>query len=414
MPKSIEEILSETLAPEIKESLQEAFDAKIEAMRVEIEESVRSDLAARYEHDKSQLVEAMDKMLSDVIRVHEEAKAAEIAKLSETRVKYETALTEGKDNTRGRIAKMSEAAATLISESLAAEVKALREQKIAIAQEAATLAEGIETIKAEFADNHEKHLEKINEFVTRQLAKEIKEFAQDKNALVETRAKLIAENKQMLAEAQAKFIKEAASKVDSAVTETLNREMRQLHEDVERYRQNEFGREIFEAFASTYMTSYLSEGSQVRNLQKVVETKEIEIAEAKSEAETIQSKLDEAAAAISASERRVTILEERMQRNKIMGDLLSNLRGDKRSVMESMLETTKTGNLKAAFDRLLPVVLNEGRKPAPTGNKAVLSETKAPAPSITTGDRQVRVEQTASDEDNSIAEIVHLAGIRKL
>ena len=43
MSKSIEEILNETLAPEIKASLQEAFDAKVVAMRVEIEESVRSD-----------------------------------------------------------------------------------------------------------------------------------------------------------------------------------------------------------------------------------------------------------------------------------------------------------------------------------------------------------------------------------
>ena len=224
----------------------------------------------------------------------------------------------------------------------------------------------------------------------------------------------LGENKQMLAEAQAKFIKEAASKVDSAVSETLDREMRQLHEDVERYRQNEFGRELFEAFASTYMTSHLSEGSKVRQLQQVLETKEAEVEAAKSEASVIATKLDEAAQAIKASDRRTAVLEERMQRNKIMSDLLSNLRGDKRSVMESMLETTKTVNLKTAFDRLLPVVLNEGsiKKTAPTG-KTVLSETKTQAPSIT-GDRHVRVDESASDEDKSIAEIMHLAGIRKL
>jgi hypothetical protein len=410
MPKSIEEILNETLAPELKASLKEAIDAKVASMRVEIEESVGSDMAERYEHDRASLVEAMDKMLSDVVRVHEEAKAAEIAKLAESRAKYEAAIVENKTNARAKITSMVSAATKMISESVATEVKALRDQKIAIADEASVLSESVETIKAELLENHEKHIAKINEFVTSQISKELKEFEQDKRALVETRAKLLGENKKKLAETQNRFIKEAAKKVDMAVNATLNREMKQLHEDVERYRQNEFGRELFEAFASTYMTSHLSEGSAVRKLQKVLESKEAEIANTKQEADAAKARLDEAVNAIRTAERRTVVLEERMQRNKIMSDLLSNLRGEKRGLMEGMLETTKTANLKAAFDRLLPVVLNEStKKTAPTG-KTVLSETKT-APAIT-GDRQVRVE-TATDEDKSIAEILHLAGIRK-
>lgn len=413
MPKSIEEILNETLAPEMKASLQEAFDAKVSAMRVEIEESVRSDLANRYEHDRTSLVEAMDKMLSDVIRVHEEAKADEIVKLSEARTKYLEAIKESKKIARARIASMTEASNKIISESLAAEVKSLRDQKVAIANEAASLTESIEAVKAELVENHEKHLAKINEFITRQVAAELKEFAQDKRALVETRVKLIAENKKKLAEAQSKFIKEAASKVEGVINETLTTEMRQLHEDVERYRENQFGREIFEAFASTYMVSHLSEGSEVRKLQKVLESKEAEIAAANGATEAIKSKLNEAKQTIAAAERKVAITEERAQRNKIMSELLSNLRGDKREVMESMLETTKTANLKSAFEKLLPVVLSEGaRKTAPTG-KTVLSESKttSPAPTIT-GDRLVR-EEVEPAMDESIAEIMHLAGIKK-
>ncbi len=96
-----------------------------------------------------------------------------------------------------------------------------------------------------------------------------------------------------------------------------------------------------------------------------------------------------------------------------MSELLSNLRGDKRAVMESMLETTKTGQLNAAFEKLLPVVLAEGTKKtaAPTG-KTNLTEMKA-APVVTTGDRQVRAPEVVLDEDKSIAEIVHLAGIKR-
>lgn len=406
MPKSIEEILNETLAPEIKASLQEAFDAKLNTMRVQIEESTRDDMAARYEADRASLLEATDKMLTDVVRVHEEAKAAEIAKLRESRMRYEAAIKESKDATRKRIGKMVEASTQVISESLKNEVKSLRDQKVSIANEAKHLSESVEAIKSELLENHANHIAKINEFVTSQLTRELKEFEQDKRALVETRAKLLSENKSKLAETQARFITEAAKKVDQVVTETLKGEMAQLHEDVERYRQNEFGRELFEAFASTYMASHLSEGSAVRKLKKVLESKESEIIAARTLAESAQAKLDEAATAVSRAERRSTILEERMQRNQIMSDLLSTLRGSSRNVMEGMLETTKTNDLKSAFDRLLPVVLKEGstKKIAPTGKK-ILSET-------VTGDRPVREE--IKDEDESIAAIVHLAGIRKI
>ncbi len=412
MKKTIEEILNETLAPEMKAQLQEAFDAKLSAMRVEIEESVRADLSDRYEHDKSQLVEAMDQMLTDVIRVHEEAKATEIAKLSEARTTYETAIVENKATIKAKLGAMSSAATAMIAEAVQAEVKSLRDQKVAIAEEAAQLSESIEAVKATLVENHEKHLEKINAFVTKQLSKEIMEFAQDKRALVETRVKLVAENKARLAEAQSKFIKEAASKVETAINETLTREMTQLHEDIERNRENAFGRRIFEAVASEYMTSYLAEGSEVRKLQKMLESKDAEIATAKSETEGFKLKLDEAQQAVVATERKLVVEGERSQRNKIMSELLSNLRGDKRAVMESMLETTKTANLKTAFDKLLPVVLAEGtKKTAPTG-KAPLTEAPA-APSVATGDREIRTPEVVVEEDKSIAEIVHLAGIRK-
>jgi len=413
MPKTIEEILNETLAPEMKAHLQEAFDAKLAAMRVEIEESVRTDLADRYEHDKSQLVEAMDQMLTDVIRVHEEAKANEIAKLSETRANYKKAIVESKSAVKSKLGTMASAANSMIAEAVAAEVKSLRDQKVAIANEASTLSESIEAVKAQLVENHEQHLTKINEFVTRQLSKEIVEFAQDKRALVETRVKLVTENKARLAEAQSKFIKEAASKVDSVISETLTREMTQLHEDIERNRQNTFGRRIFEAVAAEYMNSHLAEGSEVRKLQTMLESKNAEVNEMAQTVEGYKVKLDEAKQNVTASERKLVVEGERANRNKIMSELLSNLRGDKRAVMESMLETTKTGQLKTAFDKLLPVVLAENtKKTAPTG-KTNLNETKV-APAIATGDRATRAPESTSEFDNSIAEIVHLAGIRKL
>ena len=408
--KKIEDILNETLAPEMKASLQEAFDNKLEEARREIEESAAADVAARYEHDKNQMVEAMEQMLTDVIRVHEEAKAAEIAKLKESRAKYQQALVENKNLVRARLKEMAANSGKIISEHLSSEIKALHEQKLAIANEAKTLSEGVEEVKTNLVENHKLHLSKINEFVTTQLKKELSEFEQDKRALVETRVKLVKENKAKLAEAQAKFVKEAAKRAEEAINERLSAEITQLHEDIERNRENDFGRRIFEAVAAEYMTSHLAEGSQTRKLQAVLEAREAALAEKAEEINAVQQKLDEAAKQIAAAERKVQLTEDRLSRNKIMSELLSNLRGEKRVMMESMLDTVKTSQLRASFDKLLPAVLSESKRKAdaPTG-KEVLKENR-----VVTGDRQTReTTPQVTEHDQVVAEIVHLAGIRK-
>jgi ABC-type phosphate transport system auxiliary subunit len=94
----------------------------------------------------------------------------------------------------------------------------------------------------------------------------------------------VTEGKKKLAETQKRFVSEAAKKVEGAINETLKREMSQLHEDLERNRQNMFGRRIFEAVAAEFMTSYLAEGTEIRKLQNVLETKEKELAETTAEA----------------------------------------------------------------------------------------------------------------------------------
>jgi hypothetical protein len=81
-------ILGESGLPaEMVTSLQEAFDKKVAEAREEAELSIREEFATRFEHDKATFVEAMDRMLSDVVQKTEEAKAAEIAKLKETHTK---------------------------------------------------------------------------------------------------------------------------------------------------------------------------------------------------------------------------------------------------------------------------------------------------------------------------------------
>jgi hypothetical protein len=186
---------------------------------------------------------------------------------------------------------------------------------------------------------------------------------------------------------------------------------------LEKNRQNMFGRRIFEAMAAEYMSSYLAEGTELRKLQTMLEGKAAEL-------KAVQTKLDENAKASEAAARKAKIAEDRASRSKIMSELLGSLRGEKRAVMENLLESTKTDHLRASFERLLPVVLNENGRRAPVApaNKRLV-ETKSPVENrktTFTGDKSNRLAETIQAENDAdrdfsseISSILRLAGVSK-
>lgn len=408
MDKTLTNILGADVLPaELMSQLEEAFAKKVAEARNEAELSLREEFARRYENDKANLVEAMDRMLTDVVQKYEDGKVAEIKKLGEARTKFHRAVKEAKRYHKTKLDEQAAALKTTGVKRIAEEIEGLRAQKQKFVTEQKRLERAYEALKKEMAVSHATRLKKIDEFVVRSVGRELKEFAQDHRALIETRIKLVTESKKKLKETQARFVKEAAKKAETVINECLKREMTQLHEDLERNRQNMFGRRIFEAVAAEFMTSYLAEGSEVRKLQKVIETKEKELA-------TTKARLDETNKAAEIAKRKIKLAEDSATRTKVLGELLSNLRGEKRSVMESMLATTKTEQLRSTFDRLLPVVLSESgvRKAAPK----VLSETAKPDRRVVTGDRANRLfesAQTEAEMDNDLAQVVRLAGIQK-
>lgn len=398
------------LPEEMVESLQTAFDAKVAEAREEAEMAIREEMTARFEHDKNNLVEAMDLMLTDVVTKHAEEKAAEIAKLAEAKAKYDNAITETKAAYKAKLREHFAAMDTFVVTKLGESVKAFAAQKTALAERKAKLDEQFEGVKAEVAAQNADRMAKIENFIARQISRELVEFREDRRSLVETRVKLISEAKAKIAETRAKFIRESAAKVEAAVTENIRREMTQLHEDVERNRQNTFGRRIFEAVAAEFMTSYLAEGTEIRKLQTVLESKETELLAAK-------TKLSEAATMLDGVARKVKLAEERASRTKIMSELLSNLKGEKKNVMESMLETTKTDQLRATFDRLLPVVLSEGTR-APAARKPLVESPVVTRRVVVTGDKPRLTESAAPEQAEvetspDLAKVLRLAGIQR-
>jgi len=412
MDKTLAELLGQTgLSTEIMESLQEAFSKKVEEARAESELNLREEFARRYEHDKAHLVEAMDRMLTDVITTHESTKAAEVTKVVEARNAFRTAVKEHRSQYKAKLREHMGLTRNFAMEQLNKEVSALRSEKKSLAESKKMMVAELASLKEAASKQQASHLKKIDEFVITQVSKELREFNEDHRALVETRAKLVAEGRKALKETQSKFIKFSAAKVEQMVNENLKREMKQLHEDLELNRQNMFGRRIFEAVAAEYMTSYLSEGTEVRKLKTMLEGKNQELA-------NVSTKLNEVEKSTEVARRKAVIAEDRANRNATMTELLSNLRGEKRAVMEGMLETVKTVNLRDAFNKLLPVVLSESNRKPLASKKLMEGSTEKRTSAVITGDqRNSRLYEAQAEveveTDSELAQVVRLAGIQK-
>jgi hypothetical protein len=259
----------------------------------------------------------------------------------------------------------------------------------------------MESLKKEVSELHEDQkamadkFAQLEEFVVESLAKEIAEFYEDKKDLAETKVKLVKEAKSKFAEVKKDFLAKSANLVSETVGKTLNKEIGQLKEDIETARKNDFGRKLFEAFASEYAGSYLNEKSETAKLLKVIDVKEKQIKEAKTLAVKAK-KLAESAAAEK------TVLVETAKREKILNDLVAPLAKDQREIMTDLLESVQTNRLQSQFDKYLPAVI-DGKGPAK--QKAVLAEAKE----ITGNKEETNVSSQA--DDGNVIDIKRLAGL---
>tara|TARA_R110002050_G_scaffold286453_1_gene436856 strand:- start:661 stop:1743 length:1083 start_codon:yes stop_codon:yes gene_type:complete len=347
----------------VNEDTRQAIAEQWEAKLVEAKETVRSELreefAQRYEHDKTVMVEALDKMVTDglateISQISEEKKA-----LANDRVKFNKSMTENANKFNG-----------FLVQKLSEELRELRKDRI--------------SSKTGF--------EKLESFVVGALAEEIKEFASDKKDLVETKVRLVKNARGQLDNLKSKFIKESAKKMSSTVSTHLKAEMGQLKEDIKSARENNFGRRIFEAYATEFGATHLNENAEVRKLNAAVVRKDKQLAEAIK----IQH---QAKKLIENKNHQIKVIKEANERDATLDELLSPLNDEKRSVMTSLLENVQTSRLKNAFEKYLPAVLSEA--------KAVK---KATALTEQTGNKTAKVVKDDSNANNVI-ELKRLAGL---
>ena len=350
------------ISEEIKSEIETAWNSRIQENRDQVTAELREEFAQKYEHDKGAMVEAVESMLADRLQAELGELAEDRQGLIEARAKY--------------AAKMQEDASVLesfILNNLKKEIAELHEDRKAVAGNVA----------------------KYESFIVDALAKEIAEFHTDKKDLAETKVKLVRESKAKFEQIKKDFVARSAKIIEETVAKGLRSEMTQLREDIEAARRNDFGRRIFESFASEYAASHLNEKSETAKLLKVVAVKEAELEEAARVVADTQSLVEN-------RNRELRIIKESSQRKEVMSELLGPLTGDKREVMSSLLESVQTEKLRTAFDKYISSVMN-GATPA----KKVLSEGKE-----ITGDKAQAQQFSSEEKTAEIFDIRRLAGLK--
>ena len=348
------------ISEEIKSEIETAWQSRIQENRDQVTAELREEFATKYEHDKGAMVEAVEAMLADRLQAELGELAEDRQGLIEARAKYAKKM---KDDTK--------AMESFVFQNLKKELSELHEDRKSVAGNVA----------------------KLESFIVDALAKEIAEFHSDKKDLAETKVKLVRESKAKFEAVKKDFVQRSAKIVKETVSKGLHSEMTQLREDIEAARRNDFGRRIFESFASEYAASHLNEKSETAKLLKVVAEKQAELEEAaKIVADT--QKL------VESREAELRIARDKSARKEVMNELLGPLGGDKREVMGNLLESIQTDKLRAAFDKYLPAVMNGG-----TPTKKALTEGKE-----ITGDKQA---STVGSEVKTaeIIDIRRLAGL---
>jgi hypothetical protein len=302
---------------DVSREINEAWENKLSEAREQVRVELREEFAQRYEHDKSVMVDALDRMVTEGLTGELEAIAVEKQQLAEDRVKFQAKMTEN---------------ATKFNDFL---VKKLAEE----------IAEVRRDRKA-----HNQGLEKLETFVVRALAEEIMEFAQDKQKVVETQVRLVRDARVKLESLKARFVKESAEKMGQVVAKHLKAELTQLREDIQIARENNFGRRIFEAYAAEFGATHLNENAEVRKLNAMIVDKNSKLSKAIKVAE-------HARVVVEHKEREIRMIRENNERAKIMADLLAPLNKEKQEVMRNLLESVQTARLKNAFEKYLPAVL---------------------------------------------------------
>ena len=352
------------ISEEIRAEIEQAWNERVKENRLQATAELREEFAQKYEHDKSTMVEAIDKMLEERLGAEITEFAEDRNKLGEARAKYAVAMRENADLLK-----------SFVVQQLGKEIGELHEDQKSMANK----------------------FQRLEDFIVDSLSKEIAEFYEDKKDLAETKVRLVREAKEHLAKVKGKFIKDATRIVAETVEKGLHKEISQLKEDIESARKNDFGRKIFESFASEYSNSYLNEKSETAKLLKVVDLKDKQLAEAKVQA-------SEQKALVESKQQEIAKIADSAKRAEVISELTAPLNKKQKDIMTDLLESVQTDKLQKQFDKYMPSVI-AGDTPAKETKATLVEGTQV------TGNKENNDIDAGSSNTDNVIDIRRLAGI---
>jgi hypothetical protein len=309
---------------------------------------------------------------------------------------------------------MVEALDKMVTESLAAELKEFAEEKQALTED-----------RVKFKRHMVESAGKFDNFMVTKLAEEIKELRADKQVQNEAVAKLekfviraLAEeikefdqDKQAVVETKVKLVAEAKQKLAKLQEAFVARSAKLVKEAVA----NNLGSELAQLkediqaarenmFGRRLFEAFAQEFA-VTHLSENAEFAKLKAEIATKDVMIAESKkaLAEKEVLVESKEKEVRVIKESVTRKEALNGLLKTLNKEKAEVMSSLLENVQTDRLQAAYEKYLPAVLNN--TPAVKAEKAVLAESRVEV----TGDKSAKTDVEVA---TNVVDIKRLAGLK--
>jgi hypothetical protein len=309
---------------------------------------------------------------------------------------------------------MVEALDKMVTESLTAELKEFAEEKQALTED-----------RVKFKRHMVESAGKFNDFMVTKLAEEIKELRQDKKVQSEAVAKLekfvihaLAEeikefdqDKQAVVETKVKLVAEAKSKLAELQGAFVKRSAKLVKEAVAQNLGSELAQlkeDIQTArenmFGRRLFEAFATEFAGTHlNENKEIAKLQAELAEKEQVVAESQKAVAEKEALVESKNREVRMIQDGIARKEKLDGLLKTLNKEKAEVMSSLLESVQTERLQTAYEKYLPAVLNN--TPTAKADKAMLSESRVEV----TGDKSAK---TNVESETNVIEIRRLAGLK--
>jgi hypothetical protein len=309
---------------------------------------------------------------------------------------------------------MVEALDKMVTESLTAELKEFAEEKQALTED-----------RVKFKRHMVESAGKFNDFMVTKLAEEIKELRQDKKVQTEAVAKLekfvihaLAEeikefdqDKQAVVETKVKLVAEAKSKLAELQSAFVKRSAGLVKEAVAQNLGSELAQlkeDIQTArenmFGRRLFEAFATEFAGTHlNENKEISKLQAELAEKEQVIAESKQAVAEKEALVESKNREVRIIQDGIARKEKLDGLLKTLNKEKAEVMSSLLESVQTERLQTAYEKYLPAVLNN--TPTAKADKAMLSESRVEV----TGDKSAKTDEESL---NNVVEIRRLAGLK--